>query len=297
MCDSQSRRVIASIRAEDFTVRNNKTYRLRCFDLLEISPDDTYPLATCCQCGFYYAAHLPSESFLQIVYDQAIDHSKTITETISYRREVLKKLSVVLGELDDQPRKLLDFGCGYGHALRILNMRDLKCLGFDVSAERLERTGLTATSNIEELRRNGPFDVILCFDVLEHVPYPQKVLDLLAAVSSEHTLLAINVPDLCSVLTPEAIQDAVQSGTLARAINLWEHLNYFTSSDLRAALKAHGFVPYRNMVSTHELGFLPHARGLRRARNAVGVALRALRYKEDLGTSVICRRDNARGGG
>jgi len=297
MCDSESHRVIASIRAEDFTVRNNKTYRPECFDLLEISPDDTYPLATCCQCGFFYAAHLPSESFLKIVYDQAIDHSKTITETISYRREVLEKLSVVLGELDDKPRKLLDFGCGYGHALRILNMGDLKCLGFDVSAERLLRAGLSATSDIEELRRNGPFDVILCFDVLEHVPYPRQTLELLAAVSDKHTLLAINVPDLCSALTPEAIQAAIQSSTLARAINLWEHLNYFTASNLRSALKARGFAPYRNIARPDELGFLPHARGLRRVRNAVGVALRVLRYKEGLGTSVICHRDNARGGG
>lgn len=141
MCDSESHRIIADICAQDFTVRNNKTYRPECFDLLEISPDDTYPLVICCRCGFYYAAHLPSNAFLQTVYDRAIDHNKTITETISYRREVLEKLAVVLGELDDKPRKLLDFGCGYGHALRILNMRDLKCLGFDVSTERLVRAG------------------------------------------------------------------------------------------------------------------------------------------------------------
>jgi SAM-dependent methyltransferase len=297
MCDSGSHRVIASIRAEDFTVRNNETYRPECFDLLEISPDDTYPLASCCQCGFFYAAHLPSEAFLKIVYDKAIDHSKTITETISYRRDVLGKLSVVLSELGDKPRKLLDFGCGYGHALRILNMRDLKCLGFDVSTERLVRAGLSATSDIEELRRNGPFDVILCFDVLEHVPCPKKTLELLATVSSKNTLLAINVPDLCSELTPEAIQAAIERGGLQRAINLWEHLNYFTASNLRAAVEAHGFAPYRTMARPDDLGFLPHARGLRRARNAVGVALRAWRYKEGLGTSVICRRDNGRGGG
>jgi len=297
MCQAESPLVIASIRAEDFTVRNNTTYRSDCFHLLGISPDDTFPLATCCQCGFCYAAHLPSNAFLQTVYDQAIDHGKTITETISYRREVLEKLVVVLGELDDKPKKLLDFGCGYGHALRILNMRDLKCLGFDVSAERLVRAGVTATSDIEELRRSGPFDVILCFDVLEHVPYPNRTLELLAALSSERTLLAINVPDLCNELSPEAIQARIQNGTLARAFNLWEHLNYFTPSNLHAALCAHGFVPYRNTMRPQELGFLPRARGLRRTRNTIGVALRALRYKEELGTSVLCRRDNVRGGG
>jgi len=296
MCDSESHRIIADIRAQDFTVRNNKTYRSECFDLLEISPDDTYPLAICCRCGFYYAAHLPSNAFLQTVYDRAIDHNRTITETISYRREVLEKLAVVLGELDDKPRKLLDFGCGYGHALRILNMRDLKCLGFDVSTERLVRAGLSATSDMEELRRSGPFDVILCFDVLEHVPYPKKTLEFLAAISSKDTLLAINVPDLSSELSPEAIQAAINRRGLHRAINLWEHLNYFTASNLRAALEDHGFVPYRNMVPPDKLGFLPHARGLRRTRNAVGVALRALRYKEDLGTSVMCHRDHARRG-
>lgn len=295
MCESEDRRVIANVRAEEFTVRNNTTYRPDCFDLLGVSPDDTYPLATCGRCGFCYAGHLPSDTFLGAVYDGAIDHAKTVTETISYRREVLEKLAVVLGELDDKPRKLLDFGCGYGHALRILNMRDLNCFGFDVSAERLVRSGLNGTSDIEELRGRAPFDVILCFDVLEHVPNPNRTLELISALSSEHTLLAINVPDLCSELSSEAIQAAIQNGTLARAINLWEHLNYFTASSLHSALRAHGFVPYRNMVGSQELGFRPHARGVRRVRNAIGVALRAIRFKEELGTAVICRRRDARG--
>lgn len=297
MCDLEERRIIAIVRAEDFTIRNNKTYRSDCFDRLGISPDNTYPLAACHRCGFFYAAHLPSSTFLATVYDEAIDHDKTITETISYRKEVLEKLAIVLGELDDKPRKLLDFGCGYGHALRILNMRDLRCLGFDVSVERLVRAGITATSDIEELLSSGPFDVILCFDVLEHMPYPNKTLELLASLSSERTLLAINVPDLCSELSPEAIQAAIRNGTLARAVNLWEHLNYFTASNLHAALRAHGFVPYRNIRRPQELGFIPRTRGLRRTRNAIGVALRALRYKEELGTSVVCRRDSVRGGG
>lgn len=295
ICGSESRRVIASLRAEDFTVRNNNTYRHECFDLLGISPDDTYPLATCTQCGFHYAAHLPSNVFLETVYEKAIDHSQTVTETISYRREVLEKLAAVLGELDDRPRNLLDFGCGYGHALRILNMRDLRCLGFDISTERLVRAGLNATSNMEELRRNGPFDVILCFDVLEHVPHPKKTLELLAAVCSKDTLLAINVPDMCGSLSPEAIQSAIERGVLERAINLWEHLNYFTPSNLHAALKAHGFVPYRSLGRPQNLGFRAQTTGLGRVRNAIGVGLRALRYREVLGTAVICRRDHPRG--
>ena len=295
MCDSEIRRVIASVRAEDFTVRNNNTYRPECFDLLEISRDDTYPLATCGQCGFYYAAHLPSNAFLETVYERTIDHSKTMTETILYRREVLEKLAAVLGELDNGPRKLLDFGCGYGHALRILNMRDLKCLGFDVSTERLVRAGLSATSDIEELRRNGPFDVILCFDVLEHVPYPKKTLELLASLSSKDTLLAINVPDMCGVLSPEAIKAAIKRGTLERAINPWEHLNYFTASNLHAALQDYGFVPYRSLGRRQDLGFVANAKRLDRFRNAIRVGLRALRYKEILGTAVICHRDYRRG--
>ena len=294
VCDSESRRVITSIRAEDFTVRNNETYRPECFELLEISPDDTFPLASCSKCGFYYAAHLPSDSFLETVYERAIDHSKTITETILYRREVLEKLTAVLSELDNRPRKLLDFGCGYGHALRILNMRDLKCLGFDVSTERLARVGLSVTSDVEELRRSGPFDVILCFDVLEHVPYPRKTLELLAAVSYEDTLLAINVPDMCWALSPGAIEAALERGTLGRAINLWEHLNYFTASNLHAALRSHGFIPYRSLGRSQNLGFVANTRRLSRLRNAIGVGLRALLYKEILGTAVICHRDHAR---
>lgn len=295
ICDSEGGRVVASLRAEDFTVRNNNTYRPECFDLLGISPNDTYPLATCTQCGFYYAGHLSSNVFLETVYEKTIDHSRTVTETISYRRGVLEKLAGVLGELDDKPRKLLDFGCGYGHALRILNMRDLDCLGFDVSTERLLRAGLNATNDAEQLRREGPFDVILCFDVLEHVPYPKKTLEFLAAISSKDTLLAINVPDMCGSLSPEAIQSAIERGGLERAINLWEHLNYFTPSNLHTSLRAHGFVPYRSLGRPQNLGFTSEARGLRRVRNAVAVGLRALRYREVLGTAVICRRGYPRG--
>jgi hypothetical protein len=95
-------------------------------------------------------------------------------------------------------------------------------------------------------------------------------------------------------LSPESIRSAVERGTLSRAFNLWEHLNYFNVASLHGALAAHGFVPYRNMIPQN-LGFIPHATGLRRLRNMVGVALRAFRYREDLGTSVVCRRGKAPG--
>lgn len=290
MCDSQERRIIAMVCAADFTIRNNETYRLDCFERLGVSPDDEYPLVCCKRCGFLYAAHLPSTHFLAAVYDQAIDHNKTITESISYRRELLEKLCLVLGELDDKPRSLLDFGCGYGHALRILNMRDLKCVGYDVSVERLARAGLTATSDIDELRKHAPFDVILCFDVLEHVPFPNKTLELLASLSCPETLLAINVPDMCGELSPETIQLALKNGRLPRALNLWEHLNYFAPSNFHSALAEHGFVAYRNLTTLQQLGFIPHATGVRRVRNVIGVMLRTFRYKDALGTSVICHR-------
>jgi SAM-dependent methyltransferase len=288
MCSSEQREVLADLRASDFTVRNNETYRTNCFELLGISPDDTYPLAACNDCGFCYSPHLPSKGFLRIVYENAIDHDRTITETISYRRRFLEKLAIVLGELDDRPKKLLDFGCGYGHALRILQMRDLRCFGFDISVERLRQAGLAATNDVQEVRERGPFDVILCFDVLEHVSEPNEALEFLAAVSAPGGILAINVPD-CSGMSTSGIRSAIQTGA-ARAINPWEHLNYFTPASLHAALRRYGFIPYRNIASPPKLGFAEEARGLGLVRNAVGVGLRRLRYREPLGTEVVCHR-------
>ena len=58
----------------------NPTYRPDFANILGISPEDEFPIVES-PSGFVFSGWLPRDDFLRRVYEDVIDHSKTITET------------------------------------------------------------------------------------------------------------------------------------------------------------------------------------------------------------------------
>jgi 2-polyprenyl-3-methyl-5-hydroxy-6-metoxy-1,4-benzoquinol methylase len=75
--------------------------------------------------------------------------------------------------------KLLEIGCGDGHLLKELQTFYSVC-GFDISPSAIEKAKqLTGNKNLkvmnlEKKRITGKYDIILAFDVLEHLKEPEK---------------------------------------------------------------------------------------------------------------------------
>ena len=81
------------------------------------------------------------------------------------------------------------------------------------------------------------YDLIVCSNVLEHVPYPKTLLSDIVAIMTDTTVLYLEIPyeDLlvasCGNLTPESLK------------RHWhEHVNFFTESAVRALVQSSGLV-------------------------------------------------------
>ena len=91
-------------------------------------------------------------------------------------------------------KKFLDFGCGEGHCVIAAAQKGAKAWGYDIVDQKwgkLDRNdvpdgNVVTTIDFEEIKRNGPYDVVLIYDVVDHI------------IDSNERLQALkNVKDIC----------------------------------------------------------------------------------------------------
>jgi SAM-dependent methyltransferase len=97
--------------------------------------------------------------------------------------------------------RVLDAGCG--SATHIALPPNAYVVGVDVSREALERNPrlderVVADLETVELPR-GSFDVIVCWNVLEHLKRPERALDAFASALAEGGLLVLGAPNVHSL--------------------------------------------------------------------------------------------------
>ncbi|MHB1536959.1 MAG: methyltransferase domain-containing protein [Acidimicrobiales bacterium] len=101
-------------------------------------------------------------------------------------------------------RRVLDAGCGVGYgAALLMDAGAATVMAVDVSheavalAREVAPAGMTCeAANLESLPyREASFDLVACFEVIEHVRDPDKVLDELARVLAPGGLLLISSPN------------------------------------------------------------------------------------------------------
>ena len=97
--------------------------------------------------------------------------------------------------------RVLDYGCGVGtdglqfaQAGYEVHLADIRGVISDFAQHRFRRRKIEAnlipvTGSVAELR--GKYDIILCCDVLEHVPNPVAVLEKLVSHMSGHGIAAV----------------------------------------------------------------------------------------------------------
>jgi SAM-dependent methyltransferase len=227
----------------------NPTYRSCFSDILNISLQDEFPIVES-PVGFIFSGWLPPENFLRRVYEDVIDHSKTITQTIAYRAELLEFAAAFFSTVErrrrspDRFRRLLDYGCGYGSLLRMLAGGEVRAIGYEASSVRqalASQSAFEIFDNLDQVVDAGPFDLFICTEVLEHVADPRAALRFMRKNAAPGALLGMTVPD-CERSYVEACFDMLaEDGRLSPVFNPWEHLNYFSAESLRRLLAEEGF--------------------------------------------------------
>ena len=74
-------------------------------------------------------------------------------------------------------KKVLDFGCGEGHVALKSAESALFSVGYDVLLPKLQgNEKCVLTSSFDEVIKNGPYDVVILYDVLDHCEDPVEIL-------------------------------------------------------------------------------------------------------------------------
>lgn len=109
----------------------------------------------------------------------------------------------LLSLVPQSPRRVLSLGCGTGDTELRLQQQGAEVTGIDVSAEAIAIASQRLTRAIVADVESDPlpdlqphsFDVVLCGDVLEHLRFPEHVLDRLRAWLTEDGTFVVAVPN------------------------------------------------------------------------------------------------------
>src|SRR4051794_8930708 len=107
----------------------------------------------------------------------------------------------LVAQLPAQLGRVLDVGCGSGGVGRAIRDRTDFLAGIELDAEAATSASdiydQVLTGRVEDVlgTAEGPFDAILTYDLLEHLPDPEAVLRRLHEVSAPGGLLHVSVPN------------------------------------------------------------------------------------------------------
>jgi 2-polyprenyl-3-methyl-5-hydroxy-6-metoxy-1,4-benzoquinol methylase len=204
--------------------------------------------------GFYEVQPKPSEEELNDYYANKYYQKEESTKVNKYkksysqeeiryiRNKIQQKYQIIKSEIGDtQPLKMLDIGCGEGHALKFFNDRNWEVMGIDYSSFALEhfypelKECFRQGRNLEELKRlkkeGRLFNLLWMDNVLEHVINPEELLALCHELVTDDGLLMIEVPNDYSIYQ----QFLFEEGKIPR--RHWvappDHLSYFSPDSLK----------------------------------------------------------------
>lgn len=153
-----------------------------------------------------------------------------------------QRIQETLDFLPTQAAGVLDVGCGDGRITNPMGRRFGHVVGCDGSKAGLARLdGAAALGRVDALPfRSGAFDLVTCFEVLEHLPDPVLGCCVAELARVSRRELVIGVP-LSETL---ALRD-LRCDRCGHTFNQTGHLRSFRRRDLAALVPGFGLVEFR----------------------------------------------------
>lgn len=142
----------------------------------------------------------------------------------------------------DSGKRLLDIGCGDGKFVYDAITQGYDAIGIDLSPDRISKgkelynlnDAQLICQNIDDFSENQTFDIIVMWDIIEHVESPSSVLKSIRKISHENTKIFILTMSVDS-LTYRVFGDEWNY------MNPTQHLHYFSHETMRKMLEKEGF--------------------------------------------------------
>lgn len=131
------------------------------------------------------------KKYFDNIYDKSYDKRNPRYKFESYLNQIRK--------FKPKHSSLIDVGCAYGSFLKEAKNYYNVC-GVDVSLHAVETAKLRLPeikiwqSDLEEISKDLQYDIVTCFDVIEHIPNIDEALQHLKTLLSNNGIVVISVP-------------------------------------------------------------------------------------------------------
>lgn len=179
--------------------------------------------------------------------DEYYKHKKDYDKIGNNRR---KGILALIGSCEG--KKILDVGCGRGHLGKIFKEKS-SCVvdGIDISEEAVaDAKHILNAAYVADLEkdddlpygiRQNQYDVIVISEVLEHLFFPEKLLDKIKPLCGTHTQVVITVPNILFIKNRLRIFfghfEYEERGIMDRG-----HIHFFSWKSLQDMMRQAGFV-------------------------------------------------------
>ena len=149
----------------------------------------------------YFINNETNEEKLKEIYNNSSyleDYAVTLAINSIYNRP--KDLFNHITKNINQDSKVLDFGCGVGtHGIACkqksahVEYYDISKFMLNIATQRYNLRGLTAIRINKENHLSGPYNFIICTDVIEHVKRPLELIKKFYNILSEDGILHLHI--------------------------------------------------------------------------------------------------------
>lgn len=195
-----------------------------------------YELQKCINCGLVSPNidTLNIENYTDIIYKDFSKKKYTISKKkkSNYRNLLLKKrfnYCVKDNFRNFKKIKILEIGCGSGEFLKILKKKKIFYKGLEVDKNQInvaKKSNLNVSNDKIDNETNTSYDLILMFDVFEHVVDPLKYLKKIYQKLKKNGLLICYMPNINSI----SFEFMRENNNL---IYPFEHLNFFNEKSIK----------------------------------------------------------------
>ena len=148
----------------------------------------------------------------------------------------------------NKPGKVLDIGCGAGDNARILQPLGFMVDGITISENELQEANLflqrgylfNLENGLPEEVKNSQYDYVICSHVLEHICYPEKLLNDIKSCIKADGKMVVALPNLFHYTSRWKLMRGEFNYQTA---GLWDntHFKWYTFKTGKALLENSGF--------------------------------------------------------
>ena len=212
-----------------------------------------YKVINCEICGFKHLDPIPSKEEIKGYYERQYYQEK-IPKLLDPEKEGKElqwsnlwyrdRLLTLNKYIRDEPKRLLDVGCGNGFFMKFIGEYGWEAFGIEPSptaSEYARSLGLNVfNTTLEEFVENkwfSYFDAINLKCFLEHIPNPMEILEICKNLLKDSGMICIEVPNDFNILQLQVHK----LGNPQYWIAIPDHINYFDFHSLEKLLESLDF--------------------------------------------------------